>query len=81
MTKAELIKELRKYKDSDEVYITLIGARTIYEIECISDHNGCPVLESDEAPDFSDLKGMAQAHYEEYGQKIEVIQDEGNMAW
>lgn len=75
MTKAELIKELSKYKDSDEVYITLIGARTIYEIECISDHNGCPVLESDEAPDFSDIVGMADAHNEEYGGNIAVYME------
>ena len=75
MTKCELIKAIEGYNGDDEVYITLTGAKTIYEIEVITNHYGSPVLESDEAPDFSDLVGMAKAHNEEFGGNIAVYQE------
>lgn len=72
MTKSELIKELSNYKDTDEVFLTLPGATQLFYVDCVSDVNGKPVFETDEAPDFSDLVGMAEAHYEEYGLRISV---------
>lgn len=75
MTKAEIIKELSKYKDADEVFITLPGATQVFYVDKVSDLNGAPVLESEEAPDFSDIVGMAESHNEEYGGDIAVYQE------
>lgn len=75
MTKSELIKGLSNYKDTDEVFLTLPGATQLFYVDKVSDVNGKPVLETDEAPDFSDLVGMAKAHNEEFGGNIAVYQE------
>ena len=76
MIKSELMEALEDYEDDTEVYITLPGAGTIYDLERVTFENGNLVLEAEEAPDFSDLKGMAEAHYEEYGHRIIVMQED-----
>lgn len=76
MTKCELLKALERYDNDKEVFITLPGARTIFYVDMVNSHSdGSPVLETEEAPDFGDLVGMAAAHYEEYHSRISVVQE------
>lgn len=68
MTKAELIKSLNEYNDSDNVFLTFEGATQIFHIDKVSiTSRNEPVLEMNEAVSFEDIVGLAEGCLEAGG--------------
>ena len=75
MTTQELVTALEEFPDDIEVYITLPGATQIFYIDKITKHRGVdPVIETDEAPEFADIEGMADACWDEHYKKMSESQ-------
>lgn len=67
MNKVELITALAEFPDDIEVFITLPGATQIFYIDKVTKHNEkSPVLETNEAPEYDDIEGMADACWDEH---------------
>ena len=63
MTKAELIKALSNYPDNGQVCFTLPGAKHYFWVDKVTPipYMNRPCIESDDAVNYEDIIGMADA--------------------
>lgn len=82
MTKAELIKALSNYPDNGQVSFTLPGAKHYFWVDKVTPipYMNRPCIQADDAVDFEDIVGMADACINECEDfmgfaKAEVLRD------
>ncbi len=63
MTKADLIKALDEFPDNEQVVFTLSGAKHYFWVDKVAavPFVNRPCIESDDAVDYEDIVGMADA--------------------
>lgn len=75
MKVGELRKLLDKYDDNDFVHISICGAKQYYHVDKVEETIlGKPILVADEAPDFADIEGFADACWDEHYKSLSELE-------
>lgn len=77
MKVGELRKLLDKYDDETFVCITINGAKSYYHVDKVEETTlgkPIPILVADEAPDFADIEGFADACWDEHYKSLSELE-------